>query len=79
MQVHGKEGGPAVHPANAHAEVGQDHPLAIIGGIADHIAAAPVEAGLTADGHRQSTASIFRPVLQQMLAGCAVLLHCQEN
>ena len=69
-----------MHQAGGPVKVGQDLPPATIDrGIADHTAAAPVTAGLIADGLPHFTASITIPVLQQTLAGCAVLLLCQES
>ena len=69
-----------MHQAGGPVKVGQDLPPATIDlGIADNAAAAPVIAGLIADGLPHPTASIIIPVLQLTLAGCAVLLLCQES
>ena len=60
--------------------VGQDHPpVTTDQDIANHAIAAPVAAGPTADGLPQRTVNITMPVLQQTLAGYAVLRQCQGN
>ena len=69
-----------MHQAGGPVKVGQDLPPATIDqGIADHAAAAPVTVGLIADALPHVTANATIPVLQQTLAGCAVLLLCQES